>query len=84
MNNINLMPDTAIERDFEVMQDRFEADLNLELQGVYHDDNAAEMSCIRDSLMNCNPGKCMAWRRVDAQHGYCVIIGCSWREGVPL
>jgi hypothetical protein len=57
-------------------------DQDLEFQGVYRNDKAWNMTCFRDGLKECNPRKCMAWRRVDADHGYCVLIGCSWRKGL--
>jgi hypothetical protein len=59
-------------------------DLDLELQGVYRNDKAKEMACFRDSFAECNPYKCMAWRRVDEDHGYCIVVGCSWRDGLIL
>ena len=55
-------------------------DNDLELQGVYRNDKAERMACFRDCLAECTPNKCMAWRRMNAEHGYCVFIGCSWRE----
>jgi hypothetical protein len=61
-----------------------EEDRALELQGVYRNDKAKDMACFRDIdiLAYCIPDKCMAWRRVDEEHGYCVLIGCSWKEGL--
>jgi hypothetical protein len=49
----------------------------LELQGVYRNDKAKGLACWRDSLAECNPDKCMGWRRVDAEHGYCAVVGRS-------
>jgi hypothetical protein len=61
---------------------REEFDLGLEFQGIYRNDKAEGMACVKDCLSECNPYKCMAWRRVDAEYGYCILIGCSWRKGL--
>jgi hypothetical protein len=66
----------------EINEARTAADRNLEHQGVYRNDKAKGMACWRDCLAECNPEKCMGWRRVDAEHGYCVLVGCSWAEGL--
>ena len=61
---------------------QMEADQNLEFQGIYSNAKAKDMACFKDCFAECDPKKCMAWRRVDADHGYCILVGCSWREGL--
>ena len=69
----------ACYRGDDVYQARRKADHDLELQGVYRNDKAKEeFCCVKDWARQCTPKACMAWRRVDCNHGYCVFIGCSW------
>jgi hypothetical protein len=67
----------ACERGDVVYRARRAEDEKLELQGVYRNDKAKGLTCFRDCLAECNSCKCMAWRRVDEDHGYCVLIGRS-------
>jgi hypothetical protein len=76
----------TIEAINDVTHARRDVDLALELQGVYRYKEAEKTICVKTlghmGINRCQPANCMAWRRVDEEHGYCVFIGCSWREGI--
>jgi len=85
---MNMTVEEFCERFGDPCQVHLQGDHDLEHQGVYFNEKAKDMyymACYTlAGFAKCTPGRCLSWRRVDDTHGYCVFIGCSWREGVPL